>query len=173
MNTYIILLRAINVGGNNVLPMKALVPLLKEHGFSDVSSYIQSGNIVLKSDRDPREPLQALVSTNFGFSPELFILKDSELSTIAAQNPYSEYEGKFVHFYFCHHAITVDQEQLQKWISSTEQYEVHGNVFYFYAPDGVGRSKLVANIEKCLGQAGTGRNLNTINKLGAMVAKLS
>ena len=49
MEKYIVFFRGINVGGNNLLPMKVLVPLLEEAGFEKVSSYIQSGNLIFKS----------------------------------------------------------------------------------------------------------------------------
>ena len=51
MNTYIALLRGINVGGNNKLPMKELRALLEENGLKHVQTYIQSGNIVFQSER--------------------------------------------------------------------------------------------------------------------------
>jgi uncharacterized protein (DUF1697 family) len=50
MNTYIIFLRGINVGGKNKIPMADLRKCLDELGFSNVSTYIASGNVILKSD---------------------------------------------------------------------------------------------------------------------------
>ena len=50
MKTYILLLRGINVGGHNLIPMKALTALLTGLGFKNVKTYIQSGNVVLQSD---------------------------------------------------------------------------------------------------------------------------
>lgn len=53
----------------------------------------------------------------------------------------------------------------------SEQYQLKDKVFYLHAPDGIGRSRLVANIESCLGVPETGRSLNTINKLAVMLQK--
>jgi uncharacterized protein (DUF1697 family) len=55
MNTYVILLRGINVGGKNKVPMAALRTCLEALGFSNVSTYIASGNVILESDKDPAE----------------------------------------------------------------------------------------------------------------------
>ncbi|MBA6354187.1 DUF1697 domain-containing protein [Colwellia sp. BRX8-4] len=169
MQKFIVLFRGINVGGNNILPMKELVPLLEQSGYESVSSYIQSGNIVLKSPKNPTEQVQSIISKNFGFAPAVFSLEESVFSTSALNNPYKEFEGKFVHFYFCKNNINLVQDKLNKYISSSEEYTVKGNVLYLYAPQGIGRSKLVANVESCLGQSATGRNLNTINKISTML----
>jgi uncharacterized protein (DUF1697 family) len=172
MEKYVIFFRGINVGGNNLLPMKALVPLLEEAKFKEVSSYIQSGNVVLKSSTNPADIIEKLVLDNFGFSPELFILNEAEFCTALANNPYQTFEGKFVHFYFCHNAIVINQEKMTKYLSKTENYLVKDKVFYLHAPDGIGRSKLVANIEACLGQPASGRNLNTTNKVSTMLSRM-
>jgi uncharacterized protein (DUF1697 family) len=171
MKKYIILFRGINVGGKNLLPMKALVPLLEKKGFDDVSSYIQSGNVVLKSTSEPAEAIARIVLDNFGFSPNIFTMNEDEFSMALTNNPYQTFEGKFVHFYFCHHSIELNQEKMAKYFAGSEVYFVKDKVFYLHAPDGIGRSKLVANIEACLGQPATGRNLNTANKVATMLDK--
>ncbi|MGB3725416.1 MAG: DUF1697 domain-containing protein [Glaciecola sp.] len=170
MNTYIVLLRGINVGGKNLLPMNELKLLLESNGFENVSTYIQSGNIILQSNTDPKNVMKTLIQSQFGFSPEILVLSDIEFDLSVKNNPFSEHEGKLVHFYYCKNTPKMDIAKLKKFISETESYELSGNVFYLHAPDGIGRSKLVANIESCLGIPATGRNLNTINKLMGMIA---
>lgn len=169
MNTYIILLRGINVGGKNLLPMKELRVLLEGAGFENIETYIQSGNIVLKSAKNPEDDIEKLIRNEFGFSPEILVISESEFNVSTLNNPYKEYEGKFVHYYFCKDEPLLDLAKLERLTSKSESHELIGNVFYLHAPDGIGRSKLVANIESCLGVSATGRNLNTINKLKTMV----
>ncbi|MGD8940251.1 MAG: hypothetical protein PVJ72_12780, partial [Gammaproteobacteria bacterium] len=53
--------------------------------------------------------------------------------------------------------------------SKSEEFKLHKNVFYLYAPDGIGRSKLAAKVEQCMGLPVTARNWNTVNKLISMV----
>lgn len=131
MQTYIVLFRGINVGGNNIIRMKELTAKLEQHGFSDVKSYIQSGNLVLRSDELPTEKVQQLVTTHFGFTPEVFALTSAEFKSIAQQKPYQapavEVEGKFVHFFICQQNISLDQAAIAKYQSDSEQITVVDN----------------------------------------------
>ena len=169
MNTYIILFRGINVGGKNLLPMKEFTGFLKKFDYQDVSSYINSGNVVLKSKTDPVAQIKGIVLEHYGFSPEIFALNEMALSSAIENNPYAKYQGKCVHFYFCKKPIELNVEKVSKIISESETYHLDDNVFYLHAPDGIGRSKLAANIESCLQQVATGRNLNTVNKISVMI----
>lgn len=169
METYIILLRGINVGGKNLVPMKELKSHLENNGFLNVATYIQSGNIVVKSSQPPEQKIAALIQNQFGFSAEVLVLAEKEFNSAVMNNPYQGYEGKYVHFYFCKEQPLINIEKINKVVSKTERYEQIDNVFYLYAPDGIGRSKLVASIEACLGVSATGRNLNTVNKLIQMI----
>ncbi len=170
MKTYIILLRGVNVGGKNLLPMKELRALLESNSFQNVKTYIQSGNIVLMANERPENVIGELIHREFGFTPEILILSEEELKSAVANNPYKEYEGKFVHFYFCMETPKLNTSKLERLASDTERYEISDKVFYLHAPDGIGRSKLVKTIEDCLGVSSTGRNLNTVNKLEEMIA---
>jgi uncharacterized protein (DUF1697 family) len=155
----------VNVGGKNLLPMKELKSLLENAGFDNVKTYIQSGNIVLKSAKSPEKIIGELIQANFGFTPEIMTLSESKFHTSVSNNPYPEYEGKFVHFYFCKRKPKINSAEIEISISETERYQLIDNTFYLHAPDGIARSKLVASIEKYLGVPATGRNLNTVNKL--------
>lgn len=168
-NTYVVLLRGVNVGGKNLLPMKTLSAFLSDHGFQTVKTYIQSGNIVLKAKTNPSTSIAILIEEYFGFTPEIMVLSQESFHSAVSNNPYSAYEGKCVHYYFCQSLPTIDHEKLTKLASNTEQYQLIDKVFYLYAPDGIGRSKLVAKIEQCLAVSATGRNLNTVNKLAEML----
>lgn len=168
MSLYVVLLRGVNVGGKNLLPMKELKVLLCNAGFEQVETYIQSGNIVLQSATAPREKLAELISTHFQCTPELFVLSEREFDLAVANNPYQGEAGQSVHFYFCNDVPTLDLEKLRRWQSASERCQLVGQVFYLHAPDGIGRSKLVANIESCLGVTATGRNFNTMQKLMAL-----
>lgn len=169
MNTYVVLLRGINVGGKNLLPMKELKGLLESAGYENIKTYIQSGNIVLNSAENPERDIKKRINDKFGISPEVMVMTANAFTVSAASNPYQHYEAKCVHCYFCKDEPNVDATKLQKLTSASESYELIGKLFYLYAPDGIGRSKLVANIDSCLGVPATGRNLNTINKLKAML----
>ncbi len=169
MKKYIVLLRGVNVGGNNLLKMKELKQLLEDNNFENVKTYIQSGNIVLSFNQNPSKKVAELIQANFGFTPRIMVLSESEFNVAVENNPYQQYEGKFVHIYFCETTPKTDSIKLEKYTSETENHTLVDNVFYIHAPEGVARSKLVANIESCLGVSATGRNLNTVNKLAEMI----
>lgn len=170
MDKYIALLRGINVGGNNKLPMKELKAVLEQNGFNNVQTYIQSGNVVFTSIKKPTaDKMKGLIHSEFGFTPEVLIITEREFNKAVVNNPYSNHEGKLVHFYFCKKTPKINTEKMQKYHLESEAYKLTGKVFYLHAPDGIGRSKLVANIEYCLGVSATGRNLNTVNKLTEML----
>jgi len=168
MKTYIVLFRGINVGGKNLLPMNELVTLLEENGFQNVKTYIQSGNVVLQCGKVSSIEIATLVARKFGFKPVVLVLDKSEFESSIKHNPFHTAEGKSTHFYFCSKEPKLSTEKLGKYLVESEEYKLVRNIFYLYAPKGIGRSKLVANIESCLGVPVTGRNLNTINKLSEM-----
>lgn len=169
MSTYIVLFRGINVGGKNILPMKDLVATLEERKYKNIRTYIQSGNVVLQSQNKPDRQISAIVQEKFGFSPEVLALEQAEFNAAVENNPYKSAEGKAMHFYFCKNRPKLNTEKLEQLKTKSEKYHLAGKVFYLYAPDGIGRSKLVANIESCLGVPATGRNLNTVTQLHKMV----
>ena len=168
MKTFIALFRGINVGGNNILPMKELKTLLEASSCRNVKTYIQSGNVVFESENLP-ENMGRLIQEKYGFEPQILFLEKSEFLNLVSGNPYQASKGNQIHFYFCQETPGPDTERLEDLKSETERYLIKGKVLYLYAPDGIGRSKLAANLEKHLGVAATGRNLNTVNKLIKML----
>lgn len=168
MDTYCLLFRGINVGGRNRLPMQALKTLLEEAGYAAVKTYIQSGNVVLRAPQKPSPDLAAMIEAQFGFRPDVLVLDKPELDRAIAHNPFTGYEGKTVHFYFCAATPAIDADRLDALVAADEDVALQDEVFYLHAPGGIGRSKLVANIESCLGVRATGRNLNTVLKLRDM-----
>ena len=170
MTTFIALFRGINVGGKNRLVMKELVALMENCGYENIQTYIQSGNVVFESKENPDSNLGLLIEEKFGFKPEILILTRSELELAFDNNPYKEVEGKLCHLYFCQEQPdSIDREKLKRLKLDSEQYFIHHKTFYLYAPDGFGRSKLAANVEKCLAVPATARNLNTARRLLEMV----
>jgi uncharacterized protein (DUF1697 family) len=175
MNTYIALFRGINVGGNNILPMKPLADLLKRLGCEDVRTYIQIGNVVFNIDDHLKanlaKSLSDAVLEAHGFAPKVLLLTASEFSTAITNNRFSTEDGKLLHFFFLSEIPqSPDLEKLETLKLPSEVYELKNNIFYLYAPEGVSRSKLFAKVEKCLGVPATARNWNTVNKLAFMIS---
>ncbi len=170
--TYIGFLRGINVGGHNILPMQDLRDSLKHNGFETARTYIQSGNLVFEhSERDYvllETRIQDIIRQDFHFSPEVMIRRKEAVENIIEKNPFSERvaDPKSMIFYFLKFAVSQwDEKKLQTLKKETESFHLLDDVFYLFAPEGIGRSKLAASVEKCLEAPCTARNLNTLRKL--------
>jgi uncharacterized protein (DUF1697 family) len=93
MNTYVILLRGINVGGKNIIPMAGLKKCLQELGFASVSAYIASGNAMLASDKPASEikaRVEAALIKNFKLDSSLIkvlVLSMKQLQTVIDHKP--------------------------------------------------------------------------------------
>ncbi|MEJ2599032.1 MAG: DUF1697 domain-containing protein [Anaerolineales bacterium] len=93
MNTYVILIRGINVGGKNKVPMAGLRKCLEELGFSNVSTYIASGNVILKSDKRAKEvkaQIEEVLPENFNLDDEfikVLVLARNQFQAIIDNKP--------------------------------------------------------------------------------------
>jgi uncharacterized protein (DUF1697 family) len=175
MPRWIGLFRAINVGGNNLLPMKQLVASLEALKCQNVKTYIQSGNVVFDASAKNAESLARKIARRIeqdhGFLPKLLLLSVNELQTALQNNPFPEAseDPKAVHVYFLEQpAADPDLSALDALKTSSESYELSNRVYYLLAPDGIGRSKLAAAVERKLGVAVTARNYRTVQKLAAL-----
>lgn len=171
LKTYVMLFRGINVGGRNILPMKELVQLLEAEGFENVKTYIQSGNVLISSTQKPEDSVRLAIESKYGFKPNIMTFDITDFETMVENCPFSSEVGKAIHFFFCNEQPVPETEKLEALATTTERFEIKGNVFYLYAPDGIGRSKLASKAEACLGVSTTARNLNTVSKILEMAAK--
>ncbi len=172
MTVWIALLRGVNVGGKNRLPMSALTRVMTDNGFEDVRTYIQSGNIVFRSAQRPKGQLALLVEQHFGFRPEIVYLSHEELASAVQRNPFQPEEGKQLHYFFLAGSpVVFDTAPLDAVKSKREDFRRVGNVFYLYAPDGIGRSKLAEKVGRALAGSATARNANTVARLLQMAAE--
>ncbi len=172
MKTYVALLRGINVLGRRVLPMKELAAILKSLGCQNVTTYIQSGNAVFQHSATDASRLAADVSAKIakcrGFAPHVLVLTSRQLARAANENPYPEAEAepKSLHLFFLDaKPDKAKLKLLEELRTKTERFALVGYVFYLHTPDGFGRSKLAANVERKLGVAATARNWRTVCKL--------
>jgi len=175
METWIALLRGINVGGHNILPMAELRNDLESLQLRNVRTYIQSGNVVFEATARAAASLTKEIGRRIeeqhGFRPHLLILSREDLLAAVESNPFPEAAShpKTLHFFFLPEPTgDPDTKALDDAKSSTENYRLTDRVFYLHAPDGIGRSKLAANAEKYLGVVTTARNYRTVDRLVSM-----
>jgi len=172
MHTWIVLFRGINVGGKNIIPMAELRALFEDLGFKQVKSYIQSGNVICQSlEPDPvllRQTIGDAVHARFGVQLPIIILSQSALKAAFEANPFPEADAdtKSLHLYFLSaEPAQPDLAAMTKRQTGSEYFRLIGSVFYLYAPEGIGRSKLAAQAEKLLGVDATARNGRSVNKI--------
>jgi uncharacterized protein (DUF1697 family) len=180
MKICIALLRGINVGGKNLLPMKELVAMLGDLGAHNVKTYIQSGNAVFvwkgKDTSQLSNRITAEIKKRRGFDPHVLLLEIEDLESVIQQNPFpaeAEADPKALHAGFL--AATPkhpDLKTLESLKSNSERFRLVDSVFYLHAPEGVGRSKLAARAERLLGVPMTDRNWRTVRTLWQMAQEL-
>ena len=174
--TVIALLRGINVGGHNKLPMARLRDIAASIGLADVQTHIQSGNVVASTDGDPAEVGSALVeaiTSATGLTVPVIVRTAGEWAELVATNPFPDVAepGKHVHL-IC--LPTPASESLRAFDASgfaPEQFAVVGSEIYLHLPDGMGRSTLATAVNRLPeAAAGTARNWNTVRKLAQLAA---
>jgi uncharacterized protein (DUF1697 family) len=169
MNTYIALLRGINVGGKNSLPMDELVAILEDIGEKRIRTYIQSGNAVFQSNEKNSSRLSkhltAEIKERHGFEPHVLVLGLETIDKAVAKNPFPDAEADPSNLHLGFLATTPknpDLKRLEGLRKESERFLLIDDIFYLHAPEGVGRSKLAKNSERLLGVPMIDRNWRTI-----------
>lgn len=170
MSVYVALLRAVNVGGAGTLPMAELKALCEEIGFTNVKTYIQSGNVLFQSDKDGmavQQHLEEALALKMGKSPGVILRSRQELEAAAEGSPFPHAKPNYLLVTFLPEPASVDV--LDKLVAPAgEEVHVAGKEIYVHYPDGSGRSKLKLPALKL----GTSRNLNTVRKLAEMAREM-
>ncbi|MGB5629857.1 MAG: DUF1697 domain-containing protein [Woeseiaceae bacterium] len=179
MKTWVALLRGVNVGGRNSLPMKSLSQILGSAGCEQVKTYIQSGNVVFKGEVKSvarfSEEIGREIEKEHGFCPTVQLIGADELGQAIVSNPYPQATGEpqTLHLFFLERPPQEDRvSAAQAFLSETESFTVLGHLLYLHAPDGIGRSKFAGGIERVLRVKMTGRNWRTIGKLGELASSI-
>lgn len=164
----VVLLRAVNVGGAK-LPMADLREVAAQLGATNVSTFIASGNL-LCDVADPEafdRALETALETRFGFSREAISRSPAELRDALAAHPFEiDTESRANHIYFLLHPPTPDQVQALLDRGLPDRLAVIGRDLHIRYAEGVANAKLTPSlILRSLGCHGTGRNLNTVQKL--------
>ncbi|MEM7201968.1 MAG: DUF1697 domain-containing protein [Planctomycetota bacterium] len=175
MKTWVVLLRGINVGGKNIVAMAALRTALEAAGFEAVRTYIQSGNLTLRSSASragTAAQIAETVEAHFGVQTTPLVLTPAELRAAENSNPFPEAAAapKTLHvFFLAQTAKRPDTTGIDAARAASERTKLSGRTFYLHAPDGIARSKLATKAEALLGVPATARNLRTVTKLLEML----
>src|SRR3989449_3166749 len=176
---HIALLRGINVGGHKLVSMADLRDLLTELGLTDVRSLLQSGNLVFGANGRTAAQLERLLEAEaeqrLGLQTDFFVRTAKEWKDVVAHNPFRKEAARdpahLVVMSLKDAPSVTRVKALQAAITGREVVRAAGKHLYIVYPDGIGLSRLTnALIDKQLGTRGTGRNWNTVLKLGALAA---
>ena len=169
--TWLALLRGVNVGGNNILPMKTLANMFTEIGCADARTYIQSGNVIFRASQQVAtglpEKLSARVSKQFGFAVPVVMRTAEQLGQIIREKPFPDSDDGKLHVYFLAATpATTDVGGLDPQRSPGDDFLVRNREVYVRLPNGMARTKLTnAYFDSKLNTNSTARNWRTVLKL--------
>lgn len=175
---YAALLRGINVGGKNMLPMKPLAEMFVSSGCSGVATYIQSGNVAFTAPAAVAKKLPEVISRkiadSFGYKVPVVIRAHEQLAAVIRDNPFlkaGEAE-KTLYLYFLADEPAADAVSgLDPDRSPPDRFRVVGSHVFLHLPNGMGNSKLTnAWMDSKLSTVSTARNWPTVLKLFEMTA---
>lgn len=179
MMTYIALLRGINVSGKNKILMADLRMLFQKLDFENVQTYIQSGNVIFKSDTK-QELLSKFISDTikkeFNLEVPVIIKTRIEMELVVKDNPYLKEENidyKKLYVVYLNEAPK-ETTKLDAFDFGKDTYIIKDKIMYIKYDLGAGSTKLsIKIIENKLGIIATARNWRTTNKLVEMASSIS
>ena len=181
MNVMISMLRGINVGGHHLIKMEALRTLYASLGLQDAQTYVQSGNVIFRSEEKNLSSLakkiEAAIEREFGFRPNVILRTQAELRDAMARNPFAARKGiepNKILLIFLASALSTETITAARAIPcDPEEMHIYERELYIYFPNGMARPKLsMSAVERVLKTSWTGRNWNTVTKLLEMAERL-
>jgi uncharacterized protein (DUF1697 family) len=177
MTVMVALLRGINVGGRTTLPMAELRGVADALGYDDVATYIQSGNLVLRTSdsasKVERDLAAAMVELG-GVRPAVMVRTRAQLKKVADGNPFLRRgeDAAACHVVFCAKAPKAQLGRVDLPAYAPEEAVAVGKELYLFLPGGMGRSKLAGDLAKDKAAVGTARSWRTVRKLLEMTEAL-
>jgi len=176
----IALLRGINLAGHHKVKMEDLRKLCESLKLRNAQTYVQSGNLVFRTDEKDTvrlaKRMEDAIERKFGFRAGVVLRTTAELRDLIARSPFGKRKGLEpsklnVTFLACDLAKDTCDQILQIK-AEVEEIKLGRRELYVYFPDGMGRSKLTAVLDRTLKKAGTVRNWNTVTKLLEMAEQM-
>lgn len=170
---YVALLRGINVGGNNSLPMKDLAQMFERAGCSHVKTYIQSGNVIFKADTKLAQQITSLISKailkDFEIAVPVIIRSAQEILKVSQSKVFGKVTEKIYVAFLAHNPTKAALQSLDPNRSPGDEFKVVGSHIYLNFSQGAGKTKLTNQyFDSKLATVSTIRNWNTVLKLAEM-----
>jgi len=176
MQTYISVLRGINVSGRNMIKMDALRNMFEQMRFKHVKTYIQSGNVVFQTKKVSNQKLEQLITEKivdcFSFDVPVLVKELSEIEEVLSNNPFILRQEDPAKLHVTFLSDFPEQERVAKITSgqyASDEFIIKGKDVYVYCPDGYGNTKLSNNFfESKLKVTATTRNWKTVTELAIL-----
>lgn len=170
---YVALLRAVNVGGHSIIRMADLVKLFESLDFENVSTYIQSGNVLFETGEADREGLAGRIEDALfvavGREVRVFVLTGSELDAAASHNPFlpalEDPDQKCVLVFLSHEPEPQRAERLMSMQGEEYRFGLWDKVFYYTYHKKDAMTRRTIDFEKILGVSGTSRAWKVVERL--------
>jgi uncharacterized protein (DUF1697 family) len=181
MAVIISMLRGVNVGAHHRIKMDALRALYEPLGLRDPQTYVQSGNVVFRTDKRDlvalAKRIEDAIERGFGFRPTVILRTSGELREVIARNPFAKRRGiepsRLLVYFLASDPGAETRDKVLSLKTEPEELRMDGRELYIYFPNGMARPKLSwAVLEKTLKVPGTGRNWNSVTKLLDMAERL-
>lgn len=169
---YVVLLRGVNVGGRTTMPMSSLRAACEAAGCTEVSTYIQSGNVVLTSELTEgrlKDELRPRIAETAGFEPVVMARTAAEVADVVVRCPYPDEVRGNLHVAFLDEPV--HPAPLQDIHLAPEGLTVDGREIYLHLPNGMGRARLPVEMGRRLSVPTTVRNWRTVTRLAEMAAR--
>lgn len=173
MSTYISFLRGVNMTGHNSIKMAELSLLYNRLGFEENKTYIQSGNVVFKSDlkisgKEIAVKIEKAIFEKYAYTVPAMIRSIDEIKNLFSTNPFLEiqtFDPSKMAVVFLHENVTeIQQDKMNNINYPPDMFQIAGREIFIYCPNGFGRTKLYTNFfENKMGVTGTARNWKTIS----------
>jgi uncharacterized protein (DUF1697 family) len=177
-NTYIAILRGINVSGKNMIKMPALIKTFESLGYNKIKTYVQSGNVIFQTkpskSKDLEKQIHDRIDKDFDTRIPVMVLNNKYISEIQENNPFldrKETDLTKLHVTFLSEAPEKENtDKINTAQYAPDEFIIDKKVIYLYCPGGYGKTKLNNNFfENKLKVTATTRNWNTVNKLVELI----
>jgi uncharacterized protein (DUF1697 family) len=176
VTTYVAFLRGINLGPTNKIAMPKLRSIAEDLGYSDVATYINSGNLIVKTSKKAatvERELSKAIKDTFGLSVDVTVRTKAELEKVLAANPYPDGNPSQVTVAFLTKVPAAQAEkQVAEFAAEHEPFTFADREVYVNYANGLGNSKLAEKFSSIVGVSSTVRNIRTVTKLVEMCGKV-
>jgi uncharacterized protein (DUF1697 family) len=164
---HVALLRAVNVGGRGKVPMAELRDLFEELGHTEVQTYIASGNVVFAGKPDAQR-LERAIADRFGVETTVILRTAKQLQAVLGAHPFGKDTSQTYVTFLVDKPTAAAVKAVHALEIAPDEARVIGRELYLRFPQGLGRSKTPARVDRALKVAGTNRNWRTVAKLAEL-----